>query len=60
MSEINIILIIAGILLVLFIIREFWTWYFKLNKLVTNQDKQIAILQKILVSLRPHGQIKKK
>lgn len=43
--------LIAVVVIVFFLLRELWTWYWKLNKIVSNQDKVNALLNKILIEL---------
>ena len=41
-----------GTLLIFILIREFYTWYFKLNKLVKLQTAQNEMLESILSELK--------
>lgn len=42
-----IILIVLGIIVAFFILRELWCWYFKINRIVKNQEEQTDILADI-------------
>jgi hypothetical protein len=42
-----ILLYIVGSVIIFFVTREIWTWYFKMNKVVQNQKEQVDILKDI-------------
>lgn len=50
-SEIIIVIITAVITIVVFIVfREFFTWYWKINQIVKNQEIQTELLRTILIN----------
>lgn len=50
-SEITIVIITAVITIVVFIVfREFFTWYWKINQIVKNQELQNELLRSILIN----------
>jgi hypothetical protein len=40
-------IVIVIVLLLIFITREIWTWYFKLNKITTQNTEIIRLLRKL-------------
>jgi len=39
---------LAVVLGVFLILREFWCWYWKLNKITANQEKQTFLLKRMV------------
>jgi hypothetical protein len=49
MDEMMVILIALAVIIVVFLLlREFWTWYWKINQLIKGQDETNRLLQKIV------------
>lgn len=43
-ETVSVIVVFVGVLIVFFLLRELWCWYWKLNQIVDNQEKQNKLL----------------
>ena len=43
-------------IIIFFVVREIMLWYWKINKIVENQDEQIKLLEEILYSMNPKSE----
>jgi multisubunit Na+/H+ antiporter MnhB subunit len=51
-SEVGIIIVFSFFLLIFLLIREFITWYYKINKAIKVQEERNRILEEILTTLQ--------
>jgi K+ transporter len=51
----GLILTIIIVIIVFLVLREFWTWYWKINSLVKNQQETNVLLKQILNVLKDNG-----
>lgn len=52
MDFMNLLILIGIVLIVFFLLRELWTWYWKINMLVANQNITQDLLKDILAELK--------
>ncbi|MDD3712898.1 MAG: hypothetical protein PHZ28_05340 [Candidatus Izemoplasmatales bacterium] len=50
--EVGIIIVVSFFLLIFLLIREFITWYYKINKAIKVQEERNRILEEILTTLQ--------
>lgn len=48
MNDINFLIIIVAVVFFFFVLRELFTWYWKINKLVEGQEKTNQLLQQLI------------
>lgn len=52
MDYVNLLMLAGVVIIVFFLLRELWTWYWKINMLVANQNITQDLLREILNELK--------